>query len=223
MYAVSPTEIYVTNDHRYYDGLWRTLEDMWPGAMWSDVIHATLSAADGSVEARVAVDKLHNPNGLGHGRDADEILLASAVGGYVQLGRRSADGGGSTIVLDDVIDLESAVDNPSWYADPYAGAAGDASGFVFGGITRAIDIAKTGGDPEGKEGVMVWHVKPSNESEAGKWEKTLLWQDDGSNIRNAATAVLVGIDPQQEGGKKRGWLFVTGFSSENAVAVKVDL
>lgn len=220
VYAVSPTEVYVTNDHRYYEGIWRTVEDMWPGAHWSDVVHATLGP-DGTVDAGVALDKKRNPNGFGHGRTADELLVASAVGGYVEIGRRSEDG--RTIVLEDVIDLESTVDNPSWFVDEYAGGeGGDASGFVLGGLTRGIDLSKTGADPNGREGVIVWYVKPGKEG-GEKWNKTLLWQDDGSNIRNAATAVLVGIDPKKEGGKKKGWLFVSGFSSENAVAVKVDL
>lgn len=90
------------------------------------------------------------------------------------------------------------------------------------GLTRGIDLGKVGQDPSGKEGVMVWYVTP-NENTTDTWDKRLLWQDDGSNIRNAATAVLVGIDPKKEDGKKRAWLFVTGFSSENAVAVKIDL
>lgn len=211
----------MTNDHHYYGGLWRAVEDVWPGATWSTVIHAT-AAENGSVEANVAADKLHNPNGLGHGRTKDEILLASASGGYVQLGRAAE--GGSTIVLDGgIIDLESTIDNPSWYSDPYASEdAGDASGFVLGGLARAVDLPRTSRDPLGREGVLVWYVKPGKDGE-GEWEKKLLWQDDGSNIRNVATAVLVGIDPQEEGGKKRAWLFVTGFSSENTVAVKVDL
>lgn len=69
---------------------------------------------------------------------------------------------------------------------------------------------------------MVWLITPSQNT-TGSWDKTLLWEDDGSNIRNAATALLVGIDPKEENGKKKAWLFVTGFSSENMVAVKVNL
>lgn len=243
VYAVSPTEFYVTNDHRYYEGLWRHVEDMWPGAAWSELVRATIVVPEGGsgdvVEAEVALDKLHNPNGLGHGRTADEILLASAVGGTVRLARAvvaPAEVGGEAsqrkeIVVDDIIDMDSSLDNPSWYADPYAdadadadGGGDDASAFVLGGLTRAVDIGKTGADPEGKEGVLVWYVKPPGVPTGGsKWNKTLLWQDDGSNIRNVATAVLVGIDPAKEGGRKKAWLFVTGFSSESTVAVKVDL
>lgn len=220
VYGVSAREILVTNDHHYSEGFLRTVEDMWPGAAWSEVIHATVSD-DGSVDANVALDKLHNPNGLGHGRTKDEVLLASAIGGAMWLGR--IDGGGQTLAVGEKIDLDSTIDNPTWYSDPYATEkTGDASGYILGGLSRAVDIVKVGKDPKGREGVMVWYVTPS-EDETGKWKKRLLWQDDGSNIRNSATALLVGIDPKEEGGKKKAWLFVTGFSSENVVAVKVDL
>lgn len=220
LYAVSPTEVYVTNDHYYFEGLWRTAEDLWPGAKWSNVIHATVSE-DGSVEAELALEKLRAPNGLAHGRTEDEILLASATGGNFWIANLQKEP--KAIVLRENIDMDSTLDNPSWFSDPYADeATGDSSGFVLGGLTRAIDLPKNGHDPEGRQGVMVWHVT-ANKTEPGKWEKKLLWQDDGTKIRNAATAVLVGIDPKKEGGKKKAWLFVTGFTSENTVAVKVSL
>lgn len=218
--AVSPTELYVTNDHYYFEGYMRQLEDLWPGATWSNVIHATV-AADGSVSAEVAVDKVRNPNGFGHGRTKDEILLGSATGGNIWIAHPQKDTGALT--LQERIELDSCIDNPSWFTDPFADdVKGDASGFVLGGLTRAIKLGETGPDPQGREGVMVWYVTPSK-NESGKWEKKLLWEDDGSKIRNAATAVLVGIDPKEEGGQKKAWLFVTGFSSEHTVAVKVDL
>lgn len=220
VYALGPKEVLVTNDHYYREGYMRLIEDVWPGATWSNVIHARLTS-DGSVETNVALDNLHNPNGFGHGRTSDEILLASAVGGNVRLTKLDEEG--KTLVVDDIIDLESTIDNPSWFSDPYADEiAGDASGFVLGGLSRAVELARGAKDPMGREGVMVWYVMPSK-TDSGKWDKRLLWEDDGSNIRNAATAVLVGIDPKKENGEKKAWLFVTGFSSENTVAVKVDL
>ncbi|KAJ4424443.1 hypothetical protein N0V82_000965 [Gnomoniopsis sp. IMI 355080] len=220
VYAVSPTEVYVTNDHYYFEGHWRTVEDVWPGAKWSNVIHAKVSE-DGSVEAEPALEKLHNPNGLGHGRTEDEILLASATGGNFWIAKLQEEP--KAIILNENIDMESTLDNPSWFSDPFADEdTGDSSGFVLGGLMRAVDLPKNGHDPEGRQGVMVWHVT-ANKTEPGKWEKKLMWKDDGSKIRNAATAVLVGIDPKKEGGKKKAWLFVTGFSSENTVAVKVSL
>lgn len=218
--AVSPTEIYVTNDHYYFEGYMRILEDLWPGATWSSVIHATV-AADGSVNAEVAVDKVRNPNGFGHGRTKDEILLGSATGGNIWIAHPHKTN--KTLALEERIELDSCIDNPSWFADPYADdVKGDASGFVLGGLTRAIKLSETGQDPQGREGVMVWYVTPSK-TESGKWDTKLLWEDDGSKIRNAATAVLVGIDPKEEDGQKKAWLFVTGFSSEHTVAVKVNL
>lgn len=220
VYGVNPNEIYVTNDHHYYEGNLRMLEDVWPGATWSNVIHARVSE-DESIEATVAVDKLHCPNGLAHGRTRDEILIASAPDGNFWIADLQTEP--KAIVLKEQISLGSTIDNPSWFSDSYADeSTGDSSGFVLGGLTRAIDLRKTGHDPQGKEGVMVWFVTPDKNA-SGQWNKKLLWQDDGSKIRNAATAVLVGIDPKKDGGKKMAWLFVTGFSSENTVAVKVDL
>lgn len=220
VYGISKDEIFVTNDHHYFGGHMREIELVWPGATWSNVIHATISG-NGSVEATVALDKLHNPNGLGHGRKDDEILVVSAVGGNMWLGSLAENK--KSIVLKGNVDFESVIDNPTWFTDTYADkATGDASGFVLAGLTRGIDVSKVGRDPSGREGVMVWYVKP-NENAPEKWEKKLLWQDDGSNIRNTATAVLVGIDPKKEDGKKKAWLFVTGFTSESTVAVKVEL
>lgn len=220
LYAVSPKEFYITNDHHYYEGHLRLIEDLSPGAKWSNVIHATVSGED-SVEAEVAVEKLHNPNGFAHGRTKDEMLIGSASGGNFWIANRQTKPG--AIVLKEKIDLDSTIDNPSWFSDSYADeTTGDASGFVVAGLSRGIDLGKTGADPQGREGVMVWFVTPSK-NESGKWEKKLLWQDDGGKIRNAATGVLVGIDPKKEGGKKMAWLFVTGFSSENTVAVKINL
>lgn len=220
VYAVSPTEIYVTNDHYYREGHMRMLEDAWSGAAWSDVIHAKI-AGDGSVEAEVAVDKFYHPNGLAHGRTKDEFLVASAAGGHFWIAHQEKDA--KSLVLQERIDVDSTIDNPSWFSDPYADKVkGDASGFILGGLAKTINLVKNGKDPQGREGVMVWYVTPSK-NRSGLWDKKLLWQDDGSKIRNAATAVLVGIDPKTENGAKKAWLFVTGFSSEHTVAVKVDL
>ncbi|KAJ0109794.1 serum paraoxonase arylesterase family protein [Diaporthe amygdali] len=220
IYALSQTEFYVTNDHYYYEGNLRYLEDLWPGAKWSNVIWAAVSD-DGTVQASVALDNLHNPNGLGHGRSADEILVTSAAGGYMWISKLGSSDAKSIDVAE-TVDLDSTTDNPSYFSDPYSQVGNDASGFVLPGLTRGMDLSKTGHDPLGKEGVMAWHVTPSK-NVTGAWDQKLLWEDDGTNIRNAATAVLVAVDPKKEDGKKKAWLYVTGFSSENVVAVKVDL
>lgn len=125
IYAVSPTEIYVSNDHYYFEGHLRGVEDLWPGASWSNVILATVSE-DGSIQATVALDKLHNPNGMGHGRSKDEILVTSATGGSMWIGKLHPEE--KTIAVEDYIEIDSTTDNPSYYTDPFPG--GDASGFI---------------------------------------------------------------------------------------------
>lgn len=220
IFAVSPTELYVTNDHYYYDGYMRQIEDSWPGAKWSNVIWASVSK-DGKVEASVALDKLYNPNGMGHGRSADEILVTTAVGGYMWVGKLGSSDA-KTIDVAEIIDFDTTTDNPSYYSDPFASTGDDASGFVLPAVTRGIDLTRIGHFPQGREGSMAWLVTPSK-NVTGAWDKRLLWEDDGSIVRNAATALLVGIDPKKENGKKKAWLYVTGFSSENMAAVKVDL
>jgi hypothetical protein len=199
----------------------RSIEEAWPGAAWSNVIWASASE-DGKVEASVALDKLHNPNGVGHGRSADEILVTSAAGGYMWVGKVGSSDAKKTIEVKDIIDFDFTTDNPSYYSDPYATATDDASGFVLPALTRGVDLARVGNHPSGRQGAMGWLVTPSK-NVTGEWDKKLLWEDDGSKVRNAAAALMVPIDPEKEGGKKKAWLYVTGFSSENMAAVKVDL
>lgn len=128
IYAVSPTELYISNDHYYYGGRLRTVEELWPGATWSNVVRATVSEPEGSVEVSVALDKLRNPNGMGHGRGDDEILVTSAMGGNMRIGKLRPED--KTIVVEDFIDIVTTTDNPSYFSDPYAGIGGDASGFI---------------------------------------------------------------------------------------------
>lgn len=76
---------------------------------------------------------------------------------------------------------------------------------------------------------MVWYLRPNTtsteggEAKEGNWETRLLFEDDGSHIHTASTAVLVPIAPQQLGEPKKAWLFVTGFFSESMIALQVDL
>lgn len=127
IYAVSPTEIYVSNDHYYFEGHLRAVEDLLPGATWSNVVRATVSE-DESVQVTVALDKLHNPNGMGHGRTEDEILVTSAMGGNMWIGKLLPEN--KTIAVEDNIDIVSTTDNPSYFSDPYPDVGGDASGFL---------------------------------------------------------------------------------------------
>ena len=227
VYADGPFSFYVTNDHFYRGGFKRHVEDIIPFAKWSSIVHVhvdNLKSADGQsgIDATVALTGLHNNNGLGHGQSADEMVISSALSGTLYRGKTNrAD---HTIKVLDSIPLDSLTDNPSYFKDPYATPSNDASGYLVAGVSRPIDLPNTFTDPTAKEGVMVWYVKPNSTSVEGStaWEKRLIFEDDGSHIRSASAAVLVGIKPQPNESKK-AWLFVTGFLSERAIAVQVEL
>lgn len=248
IYAESPSSFYVTNDHFYREGAMRFLEDIIPAATWSDIIHVQIDQqldgneegvvadADSSVHASHALSGLYNNNGLGHGRTDDEMLINSAAGGIFYRARPNKSN--HTISILESVPLDSTLDNPTYYADPYAGAVGsddDASGYVLAGLARAVDLPKTFPDPDATDGAMVWYIRPKPASAAAdgtrEWEKRLLFEDDGTFIRTATTAVLIPVPPQADGQsgmeeekkKKKAWLFVTGFVSESIIAVPVDL
>ena len=212
---------YVTNDHYYREGVMRQIEDVYYGAKWSTTIFVQIkdiasNDAAGGIEASVALTGLHNNNGLGHGRTPNEIAIGSAASGDIHIANVNAN---NTLSVLETIPFDTAVDNPSWYSDSYSKIGGDSSGYVSAGLSKAGDLAKSVGVATGTEPVMVWLAQHKN----GKWEKKLLFEDDGKRLRSAATAVLIGIDPALEGEKKKGWLFVTGFYSKDMIAVKVDL
>lgn len=219
--ALSPTSFYVTNDHHYREGLMRQVEDMYYGAKWSNTIYVEITDTDSKdstagFSASVALTGLHNNNGLGHGRTPNEIAIGSAASGDIHITTVKPD---HSIQVLETIPFDTAVDNPFYYSDPFASGDNDSSGYVSAGLSKACELANNIGIETATEPVMVWLAQRKN----GKWENKLLFEDDGKRVRSAATAVLVGIDPKVEGGKKKGWLFVTGFYSQHIVAVKVDL
>ncbi|KAM0206830.1 hypothetical protein ACHAQI_008055 [Fusarium lateritium] len=219
--AVSPTSFYVTNDHYYREGFLRQIEDVYYGGKWSTTIFVQIKdmkAKDSTagIEASVALTGLHNNNGLGHGKTSNEIAIGSASSGDIHIASIQAN---QTLKVLETIGLDGCVDNPSYFSDSFASVNGDSSGFISAGLSKGLDLGKSIGVADGAEPVMIWLVKPKD----GKWEKKLLFEDDGKRLRSAAAAVLIGIDPALEGGKKKGWLFATGFYSRSVVAVKVDL
>ncbi|AEO63145.1 b51dc06a-d67d-40d2-852e-fd2122eb952c [Thermothielavioides terrestris] len=233
IFAQSPTSIYVTNDHRHrYPGLMRTLEDFYPGAKWTEVVHIRLDSlapadqsATAGVTGSIALAPIHNSNGLGHGRSDNEILIASCTSGVLHIGRVSSDdrSGNGNITLVDSIEFDHVVDNPSYFSDPYASSTtgnGDRSGVLETGLARAIDLSKTRQDPTAKDPVMVTYARPTA---PGRWEKRVLLEDDGTRIRSGSAAVLVAIEPEKDKASRKAWLFVTGFVSQSMIAVKVDL
>ena len=237
IYITAPTTFYVTNDHHYREGHMRLIEDIGYQSLapWSDIIHVTvgsLASQPGGdtvgVAAKVVYDGIHNPNGLGHGaNDSDILIVRAAAGVLIRATIDPADKRRKNLTIVEEIQLPCSLDNPSYYSDPYAsapGAADDASGYVLAGLARAVDLSTTHLQPEGLDPVMVWMVRPSKEGAEGKkWETKLIFQDDSKTIRSASAAVVVGIDPRENGGRKQGWLFVTGFMSRGVVATRVDL
>jgi hypothetical protein len=225
IYADSPNSFYITNDHFYRSGFLRLIEDVWPSAKWSNIIHIQLhelhniADATSSLTASIAHTGLWNNNGLGHARSDSEVVITSAIGGELYLATRHEN---NTLSVHDTIIFDTVTDNPSYYVDPYASAAHDASGFVVAGVSQGFHLPQTGRDPHALDPVQVWYAKPAGSGGEESWEKRLLFEDDGRRIRSASAAVLVPIEPEEEGVKK-AWLFVTGFLSEGMVAVQVEL
>jgi len=229
--ALSPTSLYVTNDHFYREhGIMRTIEDMYIKSDWSDIVHIQLDSlkapsADAGVTARIALAGLHNTNGIGHGRTEDEILISSCTSGVLNIAQVPSDPSTGNLTVVEAIEIDHIADNPSYFADPYASAVDDRSGFLEAGVSRAADLLHTMRDPIAKDPVMVTYLRPKRPEEGGGWEKRVLLDDDGARLRSASAAVLVAIDPASEpnGGSRKAWLFATGFLSKNVIAVKVDL
>jgi hypothetical protein len=222
--------LYVTNDHFYRGGTMRAVEDVWYYARWSDTIHVQiddLRATDPTAgfAATVALTGLHNNNGLGRGASPDEVVITSAASGDMHLARlpSSKDDEGIRLQVQETVHIDSSIDNPSYFVDRYATSPeDDKSGYVHAGLSKAADLLQSAHDPTASEPVIVWLVTRGKDG-ASKWNKTVLFEDDGSRIRSSSTAILIGIDPALEGGRKRAWLVVTGFFSSDIVAVKVDL
>jgi hypothetical protein len=236
--ALSPTSFLTTNDHFYAEGHLRSIEDIYFGAKWSNTVHVSFSKAKtaskddtNDVEASIALRNIHNNNGIGRGKLPGDVVVATAASGTLRFGKLvTVDDDRVIIDIKSIFEADSTLDNPSYFADPYANDTFDASGHVQCGLTRGADLLENIRDPAGKDGVMVWHISPVvediNRSSTGgrpQWQGRLLFEDDASRIRSGSAAVLVAIDPAQENGHRKAWLFVTGFMSKNMIAVKIDL
>jgi len=234
IYATSPATFYVTNDHYYPEGIGRTVEDALTAytAPWSNIAYVMIHEPQGKVPtegifALNAFHGLHNNNGLGRSSPSrpDEVLITDASGGVLYRAQRASKGAGVKVI--ESMQYDSCIDNPSWYDDPYKTATDDASGHINAGLAMALELAHyTVRDV--LQPCLVWYARARNVNEIGaekhdKWEKRLIFADNGTIARTASSAVIVGIDPKTTGGQKQGWLFVTGFLSDNMVAAKIDL
>ncbi|KAK2033029.1 serum paraoxonase/arylesterase [Colletotrichum zoysiae] len=225
LFARDPYSFYVTNDHYNPEGVGRMVEDLLPVTSWTTTIHVRVEEMSAllpinGIKAEVALSGLQNNNGLGHGRKPGEIIVGNCAAGDIGLAELSSDPKNTSISFTETISVDSYIDNPSWFEDPYRSENQDASGFVLAGLLRPVEVLKQARAAKPQMASIVWHVKPAA---SGGYEKRVLFEDDGTRISSAATAVLVAIDPSQEKGEKKAWLFITGFMSSNVVAVKVDL
>ncbi|RDA87798.1 hypothetical protein CP532_2458 [Ophiocordyceps camponoti-leonardi (nom. inval.)] len=246
IFAVSTSSFFVTNDHHYRKGYMRNVEDLFFASKWSNTIFVefavndddSTSALDDSkdVKASVALQGLHNNNGLGRGKTSKDILIGSASSGTLHLAAYSVDPAmaAGRITVSQSVELDSTIDNPSYFADPYANSTFDGSGYVLAGLSKGVNLLKQIRNPEGQDGVCVWMVTPldqgntvaagkSKGKDCSKWRKRLLFEDDSSRIRTASSAVLVPIERSTDSGQRRAQLFVSGFLSKNVVTCAVDL
>lgn len=231
--ATGPTSFYVTNDHHHLEGPLRALEDVFtvPIVKWSDTLHVTFDPAskipNAGVTTTVALTGVHNNNGLGNGRPGfPEVNVIDAAGGVLH--RAISFPANHTLQTLEAISLPITLDNPFYYEDKYATAQNNASGYIVSGLAQAYALGKVMDDPAVPMPIAVYHVRSNTNavdflSGSNVWEKRLIFRDDGKTLRSASGAVLVGIDPAQNGGKKQAWLFVTGFASTSLVATKIDL
>ncbi|KAL6712708.1 hypothetical protein ACLMJK_009730 [Lecanora helva] len=219
IYAIDDKNLYVTNDHYYRSGALRLAEDIgFDATPWSDVVHISLStlsssSATDNVLATVALSGIQNPNGLGHAAPrTNTVLINRAAAGIMELAHPSPSSPNKLQINSTLrYQMPCTVDNPSYYTDPYAKITGrDDSGYVLPGLLRAAKF------PSERDPVVVWFVQRDG-------KRRVLFQDDGRGISSVSTAVLVGIDPKENGGRKQAWLYVMGPVSVNAVRVKVEL
>lgn len=229
IYAADPKSFYVTNDHYYRGGVSRLLEDVVSAAKWSTLVHVQLHELssddpESGITASVALSGIHNSNGMGHvrnsqGEDQDEILITSASSGTLHRTFRADASNSHDLIVVEELAMDSTLDNPSYYADPYPEVQGDASGYILCGLTRGLEFSEQIKQADAKDALLVWHVTKTDDG----WAKRVIFEDDGSRIRAATTAVLVPIDPEVEEGAKRGWLFIASLFGESIIAVKVDI
>ncbi|KAI1777336.1 calcium-dependent phosphotriesterase [Hypoxylon cercidicola] len=222
--ALSEHEFLVTNDHYYRDGFMRLVEEM-SYLSWTDVVHVRLDDA-ANASASVSLNSIPTNNGLGWGPN-QQVLISNPVGGDLYFSRLEG-GYNKTLSVTHSIRADGVVDNPSFFSDPWAGLDGkDYSGYLLPGIGRPIDLATNYKDPAGKAPLasIVWYLPVAAGEKEGASEATkptLLFADDGSSLRGATTAVIVGIDPATNEGKREGWLFVTGVIAPHMIATKID-
>lgn len=235
--AKTPSTFYVSNDHVYSEGLKRTWEDVGTQstAPITDLVYFELNSMTSkdpaaAVKATVALKDIHNNNGLGRGRPShpDELAIVDATGGaLIRAKRNLARPANPQLQILERIQLDSTLDNPNYYEDRWATPTNNASGYIMPGLLGGLKMLSDFPHLDRPIPSVVWHVRAKGpvdfDSGSNEWEKRMIFADDGRALRTASGAVLIGIDPETNEGRKQGWLFATGFGSFNVVAAKVDL
>jgi hypothetical protein len=237
--VTSPTSFYVTNDHYYRSGEMRVVEELFTQylAGWSDIVHVSITDPTEpdptkGTHITTALTGLHNNNGLGRSssKRPEEVLIVDASGGVLTRSWRANDTTSSPgLNVIEHLQFDTSLDNPFFYDDPWATPSDDASGYVLAGLSRAVALGSDFSNADMPIPCTVWYSRKDSTVIAGKgpshkpWPKRVLWQDNGELLRSASTAVLIGVDPMENGGRKMGWLFVTGFAGKGIVASKVEL
>ncbi|KAI1502017.1 serum paraoxonase/arylesterase [Biscogniauxia marginata] len=231
--ALSEREFLVTNDHHYLEGPMRVAEQaaIILNRGWTNLAHVILED-DGAVNATVALDSIPTNNGLGWGPDGRQVLISDATGGGIYFAD-PPDPATRRVAVSHRVQTPAVVDNPSYFADPYASGGGrDYSGYVLAGVGRAVDFAANYKDPTGRAPMpsIVSYLPASagrqrqrrGDAKGLEGQVRLLFSDDGATARCATTAVVVAIDPRENGGRREGWLFVTGVVAPHLLATKID-
>jgi hypothetical protein len=209
IYSLGPFDLLVTNDHANTQGHLRLVEDLLT-FKWNSRTSIVRLNEDG---AEIVAEGLHNANGLGHGPNGT-IIVGDAAGGDLTFFTLESN---DQLIKKDYFALGIQLDNPTYYSDPYPGKE-DASGYVLGGLLQGIHLDKTCRDPYAKIPSSVWIAR---RNAAGKLQKKMLIEDDGSWVSGAATGMIIPIEPKE--GKKEGWLVATGPWSLQIGVVKIGL
>ncbi|KAH9909262.1 hypothetical protein F4778DRAFT_716016 [Xylariomycetidae sp. FL2044] len=225
--ALSENEFLVTNDHCAQEGVMRILEEVFHEFVsWTNLVHVRFDE-QGNVDATISTDSIATNNGLGWGPN-QQVLISDAFGGKIYFASQP-DQVNRTVAISHHAQLESIVDNPSYFADPWAGLNGrDYSGYVLAGVARPLEFLAGYKDPTGKAPLssMVWFLPSiAGRDKALAREKLakLVFSDKGEDdFRGSTTALIVPIDPSSNAGKREGWLFVTGLITPAILATRID-
>ena len=92
---------------------------------WSDVVYLEISdmnpkKSSERMKIRPAKRDIQNPNGLGHGKDENDILIARAAAGILETAHLVEPFVDPAPQFTQSTQFNNTLDNPSYFRDPYA-------------------------------------------------------------------------------------------------------